>query len=105
MLKELSPKAVSFDTHTDSTVVTLEGTAGGGPSSSTATLLVDAEGRLVGVDLRAGLGGCVVMLGAHEDVARTLEGAKVAVTLGRDGNPTEVRIRGHRARGAEMSIL
>jgi len=106
MLHELTPKAVSFDPPTDSTVVTLHGAAKGTPTSARSTLLVDGDGCLVGIDLRRGGGqGYVVMLGPHEDVASTVEGRTVDVAFDGEGKPTSVRVKGYRARGAEMSIL
>lgn len=106
MLQELTPKSVSFDTHTDSTVIHIGAGGKGAPSPSKSTLLVDGDGCLVGIDLRRGAGqGWVVMLGAHEDVAKSVADTSVDVAFDGDGKPGLVRVRGYRARGAEMSIL
>ena len=45
-----------------------------------ATLLLDGRKKLVGVDLRGTEAGCVLMLGAHEDVESQAD-ARVRVEL------------------------
>jgi hypothetical protein len=56
------------------------------------TLLLDAQGGLVGVDLGGGgLSRMVVMVGAHEDVATTRD-AHAVVVRAADGEPVEVRV-------------
>ncbi len=67
-------------------MITFEG--GDAPPVGRAQLLLDAAGRLVGVDLGgAGFSRVAVMIGAHEDVDSTAP-ADVTVTAG------AVRVRG-----------
>jgi hypothetical protein len=71
--------------------------ARGGAAEAMASLLLDAKGALVGVDLGGeGLSRMVVMVGAHEDVASTRE---TIVGLVRDtrGEPREIRVANARA--------
>ena len=53
----------------------IELTASGGPTKDTVgTLLLDARGNVVGVDVEPDLASrVVVMVGAHEAVARTVD--------------------------------
>lgn len=53
------------------------------------TLLLDAQGRLVGVDVDPQGARCVLMLGAHEDVAST-RAAEVDI----DGSEVVLRVPG-----------
>ena len=72
--------------------------AGTLPAVTDAKLLLDAYGFLVGVDLGDnGSGRTVVMLGAHEDVARVVE-APVAVVRVGTGDRYELRIEAARER-------
>jgi hypothetical protein len=68
------------------------GPAGGGEVPAEVTLLLDARGALVGVDLGGeGLARTVVMLGAHEDVKDTRT-ATVHLVRDMSGGPAEIRI-------------
>jgi hypothetical protein len=55
------------------------------PSPVKANLLLSAKRKLVGVDLRGTKAGCVLMLGAHEDVDGQ---AEASVRVGLDGSGT-----------------
>ena len=57
---------------------------GGQATLATAALLLSAAGKLVGVDLRETPAGCVLMLGAHEDVSSQVK-APVHVAVDGDG--------------------
>ena len=107
MLKQLEARTVSFDVGTDSTVVELADAPKHPVFRDTSgTLLLDAEGRLAGIDLRGSSGsGWVVMLRPHEEVARSEPGRNVRVAFTADERPAVLRIPGARPRGAEMSIL
>jgi hypothetical protein len=68
------------------------GPAAGDALDTPVTLLLDAHGELVGVDLGGeGLERMVVMVGAHENVAVTRE-ATVGLVRDADGGPREIRI-------------
>lgn len=106
MLNELRPTRVSFDLADQSTRIETGAVKKGSPVAVSGTLLLGAEGHLVGVDLR-GSSGVVVMLGEHEEVARTqdVSGDGLRVAVDESGKPAEIRVRGARAKGSEMSIL
>jgi hypothetical protein len=68
------------------------GPAAGAAVETRVTLLLGANGELVGVDLGGeGLKRMVVMVGAHEDVAMTRE-ATVGLVRDADGGPREIRL-------------
>ena len=70
-----------------------------------ATLLIDAAGFLVGVDVEPDAPGrTLVLLGTHEKVARTLP-SRVGVLTDHGGEVFEIRIAGARAamRGDEKN--
>jgi hypothetical protein len=72
-------KALSTQIDGADCVITFEGDA---PSVGSPQLLLDARGKLVGVDLGGeGFGRVVVMIGANEDVAEQRP-AKVVVAAG-----------------------
>lgn len=86
MLREERPKGLSYDSTGDLLTVDLAGDLAGDfagdsarsakshPKSVRVTLLLDAAGHLVGVDLGGdGAQRLVVMLGRHEDVSETRE--------------------------------
>jgi hypothetical protein len=106
MLNELRPTRVSFDLADQSTRIEIGALGKGSPLAVAGTLLLGADGHLVGVDLR-GSSGVLVMLGEHEDVARTqdVSGDGLRVAIDDSGKPAEIRVRGARARGSEMAIL
>jgi hypothetical protein len=106
MLNELRPTRVSFDLADQSTLIETGAAKKGSPTAVSGTLLLGSEGHLVGVDLR-GSSGVVVMLGEHEEVAKTQDvtGDTLRVALDEKGQPAEIRVRGARARGSEMAIL
>jgi hypothetical protein len=69
-------KALSVKIEGNDCVIAFEGDT---PSVGAAQLLLDAQGKLVGVDLGgAGLDRVAVMIGAHESVAQT-RNARVAI--------------------------
>ncbi len=62
-------KALSVKTEGNDCVIAFEGDA---PKVGTPQLLLDAQGKLVGIDLGgAGFDRVAVMIGAHESVAET----------------------------------
>ena len=70
-------KALSVKIEGDDAVIAFEGDT---PKIGDAQLLLDASGKLVGVDLGGGgFDRVAIMLGAHESVART-ESARVTVS-------------------------
>jgi hypothetical protein len=72
-------KALFVRSDGDDCVVGFEGDA---PAVGTPQLLLDARGKLVGVDLGGGgFGRVAIMIGAHEDVASTRP-ARVHVASG-----------------------
>jgi hypothetical protein len=73
-------------------VVEGAGPASGAGAKTKVSLLLDAKGGLVGVDLGGeGLSRMVVMVGKHEDVATTRD-ATAEVFRAAGGEPLEVRI-------------
>lgn len=69
-------KALSVQIEGNDAVITFEGET---PKVGAAQLLLDASGKLVGVDLGgAGFDRVAIMIGAHESVART-EPARVTL--------------------------
>lgn len=105
MLREVTATHVSFDPSADLTIVRT-GPADGPLVRRSATLLLDEAGTLAGIDLRGpGGDGWVVMLGPHEDVAKTEPGHSVDLASDESGKPSLLRVPGARPRGAEMSIL
>ena len=81
MLAERRITSVSYDRATDTLSVKVDGAAPAVPPSATA--LVSAARKLVGLDLRDASGkGEVLMLGEHEDVASTHEVALETSPLG-----------------------
>jgi len=73
-------KALSVKIEGNDAVITFEG--GDTPVVGDAQVLLDAAGKLVGVDLGgAGLDRVAIMVGAHESVARA-EPARVSVSGG-----------------------
>ena len=98
MLNERRATSFSYDQATDVAAITFEGEVGSSGEVS-ATLLLDASGFLVGLDLRAEPRvGVVVMLGPHEKVARTTE---LAVKV--DGNALRISGASRAVRGAEKN--
>ena len=70
-------KALSVKIEGDDAVIVFEGDA---PKVGDAQVLLDAQGKLVGVDLGGGgFDRVAIMVGAHESVART-EPARVTVS-------------------------
>ena len=106
MLSELRATNVVYDSAGDVTHVTIHPPpAGATPHETPASLLLDARGFLVGVDLEPeGAARIVVMLGPHEAVA-SQRNARVMVLRGAGGEPCEVQISsaGRACRGAEPS--
>jgi hypothetical protein len=100
MLNERRARRLDYDPGTDVARLAVEGS---GPSTSTraetveGSLLVDAGGALVGVDIGEGPKRTVVMLGKHEAVAKMVP-ARVDVARGAGGEISEIRIPS--ARGA-----
>lgn len=73
-------KALSVKIEGADCVIAFEG--GDAPKVGTPQLLLDASGKLVGVDLGgAGFDRVAVMIGPHESVAQT-RAARVTVTAG-----------------------
>ena len=79
-------RALSTRVDGDDCVITFEGDT---PALGATQLLLDARGKLVGVDLGGeGFGRVVVMLGAHEDVTSqrparvTLSGSTLRISGG-----------------------
>lgn len=82
MLREERVARLRFDTAHDVLVVESASPLPSGMSGpTTAKLLLDAKGFLVGVDLGEDPSRVVLMLGRHEDVDRTVD-VKVQVVLG-----------------------
>jgi hypothetical protein len=78
VLREERAKGLSYDSAADLLTVDLARdpahAAKSHPKSARVTLLLDARGHLVGVDMGGdGPGRLVVLLGKHEDVAETRE--------------------------------
>ncbi len=82
MLREERPKGLSYDSIADLLTLDMSGDLSGNsaqsakshPKSARVTLLLDAKGHLVGVDMGGdGARRLVVMLGRHEDVSETRE--------------------------------
>jgi len=101
MLDERRALSFGYDAKTDIAKVTFEHSRFHAesktlPSAMKGTLLIDTEGFLVGVDLGDRGGRAVVMLGAHEDVARTVE-SSIAVTRVGNADGYEVQIPNARA--------
>jgi hypothetical protein len=93
VLNERRAKSLHYDTVTDVAwlhVVDAPGTVR--TRTYAGTLLLDANGFLVGVDIDPnGADRVVVMLGPHEAVARTQD-ARVSVSTDSSGTVYEVRI-------------
>jgi hypothetical protein len=101
MLDERRALAFSYDAGADVATVTFahDGLDAG---SVRATLLVDARGYLVGVDMHARTARTVVMLGSHEDVARTID-TSVEIVKAQDGRELRIASARDRVRAHEPS--
>ena len=97
MLNEQRATALHYDAATDVARVYVTEAPGTVRTRTVAsTLLLDASGFLVGVDVdNAGPDRVVVMLGPHEAVAKQ-ESARVAVLTDASATVYEVRIRSAR---------
>jgi hypothetical protein len=93
MLNERDASALHYDAPADAARVVVGGAKGKTSTrSAKATLLLDAAGFLVGVDVEPDSASrTVVLLGRHEDVARTAS-AKIDATYDAGGSLCEVRI-------------
>lgn len=93
MLRELRARGLEYDAKTQEAHLAVEELPElAAWAEASAVLLVDARGKLVGVDLGGeGFQRTVVMLGAHEDVAEQRP-ARVRVAHASDGAVLEVRI-------------
>jgi hypothetical protein len=93
MLPERKASSVHYDAHAKT--ARLEVTAGGGASREVAaTLLLDAKGGVVGVDVEPDAASrVIVMAGRHEDVHET-KSVRVAVSRDAGGDVTSVVVRG-----------
>jgi hypothetical protein len=96
MLNEQRAVRLEYDATSDTATVVPEAAAGDPRSSRTSTqgvtLLMDAAGFLVGVDVSGpGLERVVLMLGPHEAVARTQEG-RADVGRGSSNEVVSVRV-------------
>ncbi len=93
VLNERNATAMLYDSVTDVArvfVVPAPGTVR--TRTTSASLLIDAAGFLVGIDIDPALPGrVVVMLGPHEAVARTVD-ARVSVTTDASATVYDVRI-------------
>jgi hypothetical protein len=98
MLKDFRATKLRYDAGTDVAKLEVAEWAGGETRKLSALLLLDADGFLVGVDLEGEpLGRAVVLLGAYENVDRTVP-AEVVVGYDAGGEPAVVSVRG--AKGA-----
>lgn len=103
MLRDARPSAPRYDEAHDTLELTFSADDAGagapalpGPKEVRVTLLLDRDGALVGVDARDAFHGApVLLLGAHEDVARTDE---VKASLSRTDATFVLRIAEARAR-------
>jgi hypothetical protein len=114
MLSERPARALRYDPATDEAHLEVGGGEDEGevkespersPRKVEGQLLLDAAGFLVGVDLGGeGLSRAVVMLGPHENVART-EPAALLVHVDGSGGAAQVTIAGAKAalRGGEKN--
>ena len=105
MLKDFRAKKLHYDAGTDVARLEVAEWAGGDTRALSSLLLLDAEGFLVGVDLEGEpLGRAVVLLGAYENVDRTVP-AEVVVGYDAGGEPAVVSVRGAKAamRGGEKN--
>ncbi len=94
MLREMVAEGFSYDASTDSARVRAPGATGSGGLG-----LFDANGFLVGLDLRDVDGrGTIVMLGTHEAVRET---RALAVTV--HGDDVVIADAGARVRGADKN--
>src|SRR5438105_1180583 len=94
MLHEIHAEAFSYDVATDTARVKAAGATGSGGLG-----LLDANGFLVGVDLRGDDGrGTVVMLGPHEAVTET-RALKLKVT----GDDVVIEFARERIRAADKN--
>jgi hypothetical protein len=74
MLREIRARALSYDAAKDVAIVHLSTKADRDRRGVAATLLLDAAGFLVGIDLGGDVAGAdrrIVLLGTHEDVDKT----------------------------------
>jgi hypothetical protein len=89
MLNERKAQSVSYDTRAGSARVVVASGSGTGREGR-GTALLDAKGQIVGVDVDEGSEPrVVVMLGAHEAVART-HATRVTVTRDAGGEVLSV---------------
>jgi hypothetical protein len=97
VLRELRAQGLFFDAAIDVARVTVTAPPGTVRTKTVpATLLLDAAGFLVGVDVEpAAASRTVVLLGSHEDVATSVE-TRVAICTDATGDVFEVRIAGAR---------
>jgi hypothetical protein len=93
MLNEQKAQSCVYDASRRTARV--EVSSGGGPERESAgTLLLDAAGRLVGVDVEPdGASRAVVMVGAHEAVARTVS-ARLLVSRDGSGRVAHIVVQG-----------
>lgn len=103
MLREKRVAEVRYDAQSDRLTVVAEVDGARDPSAPAhrrrVTLLLDAAGRLVGVDLGGNeLHRVAMMAGAFEDVAATVE-LSAEVLLDAADEPIEVRIPGAKKNG------
>jgi len=81
MLREQKGKSCVHDAAERTVRIEVDG-EGGPPTRERGTLLLDAKGRVVGVDVAPeSRARVIVLLGRHEDVART---ADVQLSVSRD---------------------
>jgi len=97
MLDEKRATSVRYDAATDVATIELESGSARATEEAEVTLLLAADGLLVGVDLGGeGPGRVVVMIGRHEDVTRT---RPARAQLGRTSRGGLARVVVPQARG------
>ncbi len=92
MLPERKARSCSHDAARGTARLEVGG-AGGAARDVAATVLLDKQGKLVGVDVDPDGARTVVMVGRHEDVASTRP-AKVSVSRSKDGEVATVVVSG-----------
>jgi hypothetical protein len=92
MLNERKARSLSYDAKGKTALVTVTGAGGGSSRVTRGSVLLDAQGEVVGVDIDEGSPSrVVVMVGKHESVSRT-QSCRLTLTLDPQGEVAAVLV-------------